>query len=172
MNATLWEVSGPWKGRLAVVPRPRGGDWLEDEIEALREAGVDMLVSALTASEIAELDLAREEDRCGAHGIEYVLFPIQDYSVPASIRATAALVERITTSLADGKGVATHCRGGVGRSPLLAACVLAMSGIDVATAFEGIGAARGCPVPDTAEQRAWMEQFARENAPVTRRAAS
>jgi hypothetical protein len=25
-------VSGPWRGKLVILPRLRGGDWLEDEI--------------------------------------------------------------------------------------------------------------------------------------------
>ena len=51
MKAELSIVDGPWPGRLAIVPRPRGGDWLEDEVRAWREAGVDIVVSALEADE-------------------------------------------------------------------------------------------------------------------------
>ena len=42
------------------MARPRGGDWLADEMRALSEAGADILVSALTTDEANELDLARE----------------------------------------------------------------------------------------------------------------
>ncbi|MEK7277475.1 MAG: hypothetical protein AAB427_09015 [Chloroflexota bacterium] len=42
---------------------------------------------------------------------------------------------------------------------MLAASLLAQSGIGVDKAFERIEKARGCPVPDTAEQRHWVEQF-------------
>ncbi len=41
--------------RLAIVPRPRGWDWLADDIAALRSAGIDVLLSALTPAEIDEL---------------------------------------------------------------------------------------------------------------------
>jgi hypothetical protein len=37
--------------RLAIVPRPRGGDWLEDEVAHIKRAGVDVLVSMLQADE-------------------------------------------------------------------------------------------------------------------------
>lgn len=30
MRATLYWIDGVWPGRLAIVPRPRGDDWLED----------------------------------------------------------------------------------------------------------------------------------------------
>lgn len=33
--------------QLAIVPRPRGDDWLDDEMVALREAGIDVVVSML-----------------------------------------------------------------------------------------------------------------------------
>ena len=43
--------------RLAILPRPRSGDWLEDEIRSLRGQGIDVLVSLLTPDETAELGL-------------------------------------------------------------------------------------------------------------------
>src|SRR5438046_543366 len=55
-------------GRLAVLPRPRGGDWLEDEVRSLRAAGVDTLVCLLTKEEVTELDLADEAACCAAAG--------------------------------------------------------------------------------------------------------
>ena len=68
MRPEIYRVGPVEHGRLAIVPRPRGGDWLADEIQALREAGVDVLVSLLTADEVAELDLAREEAWCHTMG--------------------------------------------------------------------------------------------------------
>ena len=41
MRTDLFPVAGPWPGSLAVMPRPRGGDWLEDEVRAWRTAGVE-----------------------------------------------------------------------------------------------------------------------------------
>ncbi len=46
--------------RLAILPRPRGFDWLADDIAAARRAGVDVLVSALTETESEELGLSEE----------------------------------------------------------------------------------------------------------------
>ena len=43
--------------RLAIIPRPRGQDWLADDIGALRNAGVDIVVSALTPAETEEWGL-------------------------------------------------------------------------------------------------------------------
>jgi hypothetical protein len=49
--------------RLAIIPRPRGQDWLPDDINLLLRAGIDVVVSALTATENEELGLV-EESRC------------------------------------------------------------------------------------------------------------
>jgi len=59
----------------------------------------------------------------------------------------------------SGKSVTIHCRQSVGRSALLAATLLVEAGINPDEAFRRIEAARGCPVPDTPEQRAWVERF-------------
>jgi hypothetical protein len=44
------------------VARPRGNDWLSDEMNGLREAGTNVLVSMLTADEAKELDLQGEAE--------------------------------------------------------------------------------------------------------------
>lgn len=161
MKSTIFWIHGPWKGRLAIVPRPRGGDWLEDELRFLHSAGISVIVSTLTEEEVAELELADETALCRAESIEFVEFPIEDRSVPDSMQATAAFVRLLENKLADGKDVAIHCRQGVGRSALLASAVLTASGIDVETAFQRVATARGCPVPDTLEQKEWVAKFAR-----------
>jgi len=55
--------------------------------------------------------------------------------------------------------MAVHCWASVGRSPTLVAATLVFAGVPVAEAWARIQAARGVPVPDTLEQRAWVEQF-------------
>jgi protein-tyrosine phosphatase len=156
MQAQLYTIEGPWPGRLAIVPRPRGGDWLEDEVRAWKTAGVNVVVSALEADETAELDLMTEAECCAATGIEWLAFPIPDRGLPASSQATGELAGVLSKRLAEGKTVAIHCRQSVGRSAVLAACVLVSGGVAAEVAFERICKARGCPVPDTPEQRQWV----------------
>ena len=88
MKATLYRIDGPWPGFLAILPRPRGGDWLEDEIKAWLEAGIDVVLSALGTDAISELDLQSEPELCLAHGIEWINSPIADRGVPAVEGAT------------------------------------------------------------------------------------
>ena len=60
MTPDLFWIPGPWRGRLAIASRPRGGDWLEDETNGLRQAGIDVVVSLLESDEVAQLDLLDE----------------------------------------------------------------------------------------------------------------
>lgn len=158
-------LEGLWPGRLAILPRPRGGDWLEDEVHSWQQSGLDVVVSLLTSDEVADLDLAQEARLCQAKGMQFLSFPIVDRGVPSSQWATLDFVRKLAKVLADGKSIAIHCRQGIGRSALIAACLLFMSGVNPETAFRRVSAARGCPVPETSEQREWIIEFAREERP-------
>jgi len=160
MVRNLFWVPGPWSGRLAIMPRPRGNEWLEDEIQSWRRSGVDAVVSLLTADEIADLGLADEAALCDAAEIEFVSFPVSDRNVPTSARALSDLLTELNERLAKGKGIAVHCRQGVGRAALIAICLLVQSGFVPEKAMERVSTARGCPVPETDEQRRWIVAFA------------
>lgn len=162
MKATLYPIDGPWPGRLAILLRPRGGDWLEDEAKAWKEAGIDVVLSALTEEEMTDLDLTQEGALLSATGIEFINFPIPDRGVPDSRKEAIQVVHALESKLAEGKSLGLHCRQGVGRSALLAACLLASAGIEPGTAFGRIQKARGTPVPDTPEQRDWVIRLEKE----------
>lgn len=66
------------------MPRPRGGEWLEDEIRSLKGSRVDVVVSLLEREEMVELEILNEESHCLAAGISFLSFPIRDRSVPES----------------------------------------------------------------------------------------
>jgi protein-tyrosine phosphatase len=155
MEPTLFTISRTGRGRLATMTRPRGGDWLTDELRDLAAAGVNVLVSLLSRAEVAELDLGAEADAARAAGIEFHWLPTPDRQVPD--RAAVLALGRVPTQkLSDGQSVAVHCRHGIGRSSTLAAVVLVLEGVDPAAAWARISAARGIPVPDTGDQRAFI----------------
>jgi protein-tyrosine phosphatase len=144
------------------MPRPRGGDWLEDEVRSWRQAGVDVVLSLLTSDEVADLGLGDEAALCQANQIEFVSFPVQDRGVPSSRQAALLLLARLHEDyLTAGKNVAVHCRQGIGRAGLMAALLVVLSGIDPGAAIARISAARGCPVPETAEQQRWFVDAAK-----------
>jgi protein-tyrosine phosphatase len=160
MSDSVFWIPGTWPGRLGIVLRPRGGDWLEDEIRVWKAAGIDGVVSALTPGEVRELELGAEGTFCEALGIRFRSFPIPDRGVPSAVEAVRGLVADLTASLEAGHNVVAHCRQSIGRAAIIVALVLTSSGQDPARAFEAVEKARGCPVPDTAEQRVWVEAVA------------
>ena len=159
MKADLFWIPGPWRGRLAIAARPRGGDWLDDEASAWRRAGLDTMVSLLEDEEAAQLDLANERRAAEGQTIDFVSFPIPDRGVPASVQESVSLITRIAAQLDAGKNVAVHCRQGIGRSGLIAAGVLMTSGASPEQAMQIVGSARGISIPETVEQRQWTQQL-------------
>src|SRR5262249_40145955 len=151
-----YRIRGPWRGDLAIVPRPRGGEWLDDEVHALKAAGFDIVVSLLTPDETQELGVSNELAATARHQMQFLSFPIPDLGVPDSASAARELLERLTGELNRGKHVAIHCRQGIGRSGLIATSLLVLAGIDPLAAFRRVSAARGLSVPETAEQKDWV----------------
>jgi len=156
----VYWVPGPWRGRLGILPRPRGGDWLRDETKAWREAGIDVVVSLLEREEEVELVLEGEAAAASASGIEFRPFPIPDRGVPPSQESVAELTSGIVDALERGRKVAVHCRQGIGRSAVIVAAVLVAAGEAPSAALRTIKESRGLDVPETDEQREWLRNFA------------
>jgi protein-tyrosine phosphatase len=160
MSTRLYWTAGSWPGKLAIAARPRGGDWLEDEIAAWLDAGVDTVVSLLTSDEEKELDLTNEAREVKRLGMKFISTPIPDRHAPHGESEVRASIETIDTDLSSGKNVVIHCRQGIGRSGLLAACLLITKGLSSGAAMDSVTAARGVPVPETDEQRRWIDHYA------------
>ena len=84
MGTQLFWLDGSWPGRLALAARPRGGDWLADEIGDWKRAGVGAVLSLLTPQEEEDLDLGKESAETRSQGLEMISFPIPDRQVPGS----------------------------------------------------------------------------------------
>jgi protein-tyrosine phosphatase len=80
--------------------------------------------------------------------------------VPRAESEVAATIEKLDADLSSGKNVVIHCRQGIGRTGLLAACLLITKGLSSGAAVESASAARGLTVPETPEQRRWIDQYA------------
>jgi protein-tyrosine phosphatase len=159
-RATVFPVAGPWTGRLGIVPRPRGGDWLADEALAWRDAGINMVVSLLERDEAAQLDLESEASAVVSSGLTFQAFPIPDRGVPISRDSVTELARAIVDVLGKGGNVVVHCRQGIGRSSMIVAAVLVTAGVNLPDALAAIRQSRGLDVPETDEQRRWLADFA------------
>ena len=162
MIAEVFWTNEKYPGQIALVPRPRGGEWLEDEAAAWSAAGLNVIVSMLDADEVQAFELEREEEFCVANDIEFVAFPVTDRSVPDLDQAFWHLTEKLRKLLLEGKNIGIHCRQSIGRAPLLAAILMVFFGVEPDEAFRQLSAARGVEVPETDEQKAWLEKFAEE----------
>jgi protein-tyrosine phosphatase len=158
-------IGGPWRGRLAIAARPRGGDWLEDEIISWRRAGIDVVVSLLENGEEHQLGLAEEQKTAETDGLSFLSFPIPDRGVPASVPDALTLMSDVSGALDNGKNVALHCRQSIGRSGLIAAGILVASGVQPERAIEIVSTARGLSVPETLEQRLWVQRLQVQRLP-------
>jgi protein-tyrosine phosphatase len=118
------------------------------------------VVSLLTDREEVELELQNEESAAARNQMQFISLPIEDRGVPASAAKTAAVIEKLDAELDAGRNVLIHCRQGIGRSALLAACLLIDRGAEPKAALEAIAKARGREVPETAEQRQWIQRYA------------
>ena len=159
MATEVFPVEGPWPGTLAISARPRGGDWLEDEMKTWRTAGFDEIVSLLTAEEVEEMDLQHEPRLSRSNDMRFVSFPIADRGVPESRSATLQLVEQLSAELDRGKSINIHCRQGIGRSALIAVSLLMLKGMRPEDAIRRVSQARHTPVPETKSQQDWIDSF-------------
>ena len=129
----MWagSVGGRWERDLAADMRA-----LEEEHEA------NVLVSLMEKHEYRGYQIPEllEKDTIG--GIEILRFAIKDMGVPqeAESERFQAFVKYVVRRLEQGQNVVVHCRGGLGRTGTLAACVLVALGQH--TAREAINAVR------------------------------
>jgi protein-tyrosine phosphatase len=158
----IYTVARDLPGTLSTMPAPAGGADLDASIAALADQGVDVLVTLLPPEQATGLGLAAEEDAALRAGLSFRSFPIADFGVPEREPAEAFL-ELVAGDLDQGRHVAVHCWGGVGRSSLIAAALLVTKGVDVETAWDRIATARGVPVPETDEQRQWVAALVPED---------
>ncbi|HEU5401090.1 MAG TPA: hypothetical protein VFU86_07015 [Terriglobales bacterium] len=159
MISPIYPIEKALPYRIAIVARPRGGDWLRDEIKSLSNSGITVLVSMLTTEESIELQLLNEAAECEEIGIVFLHIPVGDRSVPADEKGFSTVIDQAAELVRSGAYLGVHCRASIGRSSVLAAAVLVRLGWVVEAAFNAIEDARGRPVPDTAEQRQWVVDY-------------
>jgi protein-tyrosine phosphatase len=158
----IYWINGLAGMRLGLMARPRAGDWLEDEVAGWARAEVGAVVSLLEGHEVRELGLGPEASLCDERKIEFLSFPIPDRGTPRSKRDATDLVDGLLARLKNGTAVVIHCRAGIGRTGLIAGCILSRLGVPFADIFATLSRARGVSMPDTQGQIDWVQAFGRE----------
>ncbi len=159
MQPEFFKVATIGDGFLATMARPRAGDWADEEFRGFAAAGLKRIISLLEHHENWELGLMYEPRYCEDAGIGFFSWPLPDRGVPANTSDLFDLSLDIYERCAGGESTAIHCRGGIGRSSLVAAAVLMHDGRSTDEALSAISEARGLQVPDTDEQREWLLDY-------------
>jgi protein-tyrosine phosphatase len=145
---------------LTIAPGKRDhfGLWdrdLELDLGRLRQHhGVSLLVTLLEEHELRLLRIPTLLARAAAHGLDTAWFPFEDGGVPADEPGLWALVGRILDAVRAGRTVVVHCRGGLGRTGLVAASCLIELGRAPAEAICTVRAARTGAIEPM--QEAWL----------------
>jgi len=154
MKTRIFRIESIGAGFLAVMAKPGS-----DQIDELAQHSVGQLVCLLEGREAAQLGFGVEDERARveAHSMQFISYPIPDLGLPTSVEAFAALTSRLFDDISTGCNTIIHCRGGIGRSGLVASGVLLHRGLDPRAAFALVSARRGRAVPETDHQRAWLQ---------------
>lgn len=103
---------------------------LEGAVKTLAEAGATALITAMPMVELATYQVETLPEVCSAHGIKWIHLPVEDDKSPEQAfteqlhQHKAELLELIHNK----STIAIHCKGGSGRTGLIAAVLLLESG--------------------------------------------
>jgi protein-tyrosine phosphatase len=161
MKDIFW-IKGDLLAPLAIVLRPQGDALLEEELLRLKHSGIQTLVSLLEHWEAGSLGLADEGPAAVHVGLNFLSYPFSYTRVPTNTVSFRKFVAGLAARLHAGESVGIHCRGSIGRSAIVAACMLIHLGWQPEAALKAVEAARGEPVPDTQEQAEWILSYTAE----------
>ena len=160
-------VETPGHGRIGMTfcpgkhdPRAKTGPWSRDmhtDIAAIADWGAVALITLMESRELDLLGVSGLGDAVLAQGMGWYHLPVQDVSVPdVAFEVQWADASRVLRSqLLAGQSIVVHCRGGLGRTGIVAARLLIELGEKPVTALERVRAARPGAV-ETAEQEEYV----------------
>lgn len=120
------------KGQLIFTPCPGTQDTsVAEALDVLKEAGASALLTLMPTQELSQNDVENLPGQCQQRGIEWFHLPVEDDQAPGEPFKAAwdANRARIRQLLTDGKNIAIHCKGGSGRTGLIAAQLLIECGV-------------------------------------------
>ena len=119
-------------GRLIFTPCPgTKGVALEQSLSQLKQAGASAVISLTPQSEMARLEVEALPEACSNQGLNWFHLPVEDDAAPAAEFGLGWARDRakIQAILDQGGALAIHCKGGSGRTGLMAAVILLGRGL-------------------------------------------
>lgn len=152
--------AGEGRGRIGFVRCPGRRDLpgacrtLREDIAALRAWGAGLVVTLAEQAELEALGVPDLGARVRAAGMAWLHLPIRDFDVPDAAFETAWTIAgaAIRTRLLAGRDVVLHCRGGLGRSGMIAARLLVELGTEPEAAIAAARAARPGAIETAAQE--------------------
>lgn len=133
-------------GVLGLCPLPQKRD-----VAALHAWRADLVLTLVEPAEVVALYPNLAVDLAAA-GIAQRCFPIADYGVP--VGDWAGLSADLHAALAQGARIVVHCRGGCGRTGMIALRLMTELGEGPTVALARLRGVRPCAV-ETDAQAAW-----------------
>ena len=126
-------LSLPQDGSLIFTPCPgtKGID-LQTSITQLKRAGATAVITLMPDDEMARFGVEALPGVCEQHGLKWFHLPIEDDAEPmAEYQQGWSAQKKLIQKILDQNGtLVIHCRGGSGRTGLMAAIILLERGID------------------------------------------
>ncbi len=137
-------------------------DSLQQNLQTLRDNGLDKILCLLEETESDKLGLQAQESLTIEAGMEFQRFPITDFGVPDFLDLQVQ-VSRAHSEMKNGKNLLVHCKGGIGRTGLICCCLMTDTGISVPEAISLVTKQRGEQVPETPAQIDMLIRYAARN---------
>ena len=134
---------------------------LAEDLEALRQQGVDSIVCMVPDVELAAYGVPDLLESYRKKGFDLYHLPVVDQRV-CSMAELRAGVSWVQGRIGEGKKVLAHCVGGLGRSGFLVAAYLMEQGLDVQSALDEVRSKRSRRAIETTVQEELLQQFAQE----------
>lgn len=144
-------------------PSARSGSWkrdLELDLNAVQAWGAKAVVTLMEMHEHDELGVRDLPEKVWGLGMEWIPVPIPDQHAPGATfwSRWSQAGRQIVSMLASGEKVFLHCKGGLGRTGTVAACLLIESGIAPAEAVAAVRRARKGTI-ETEEQERFVLEY-------------
>ncbi len=167
----LWIDSvdaGAGRGRIGFTFAPGkndryavGGPWARDlakDLDAIKKWEARAIVTLIESRELSLLCISNLGAEVQRRGLDWLHLPIRDVSTPGVEFESEwpAHSKRLRALLDADQNVLVHCRGGLGRSGMIAARLLVESGVEPEAAIARVRAARPGAI-ETRQQEDWVK---------------